>query len=61
MKEVVMNYSDAIVKVHIPDLSQEERSRRMNILKGAAQGLLMDLLKQEGNINNDTNIKKMER
>ena len=61
MKEVVMTYSDAIVKVHIPELSKEERSRRMKQLKGAAQGLLMELMKAEGNINNDTNIKKMER
>ena len=61
MKEVVMTYSDAIVTIHIPELSDEERSRRMKQLKGATQGLLMELMKAEGNINNDTNIKKMER
>jgi hypothetical protein len=62
MKEVVMTYSDAIVTIHIPELSKEERSRRMKQLKGATQGLLMELLKLEGkNINNDKDTKKMER
>lgn len=61
MKEVVMTYSDAVVTIHIPELSKEERSRRMKQLKGAAQGLLMELLRQEGNINNDKDTKKMER
>lgn len=61
MKEVVMTYSDAIVTIHIPELSKEERSRRMKQLKGATQGLLMELLKLEGNISNDKDTKKMER
>lgn len=56
-----MTYSDAVVTIHIPELSKEERSRRMKQLKGAAQGLLMELLRQEGNINNDKDTKKMER
>jgi ribosome recycling factor len=61
MKEVVMTYSDAVVTIHIPELSKEERCRRMKQLKGAAQGLLMELMKVEGNINNDKDKQKMER
>ena len=56
-----MTYSDAIVTIHIPDLSDEERSRRMKQLKGATQGLLMELIKKGNDINNDKDTKKMER
>lgn len=58
MKEVV-RYSNAKVTIHIPKLSQEERKIRLGILKGATQGLLMELMK-EGNINNDKDKQKME-
>lgn len=54
-------YPNAKVTVHIPELSEEERSRRMNILKRAAEGLLMDSIRRERNINNDKDIKKVER
>lgn len=61
MKEVVMTYSDAIVTIHIPELSKEERSRRMKQVEKATQGLLMELIKKGNDINNDKDIKKMER
>lgn len=32
--------SNAIVRVHIPDLTEQERKRRMDIVKAAAAGLL---------------------
>jgi hypothetical protein len=54
-------YPDAKITIHIPELSQEERSRRMKILMGAAQGLLMDSMRTEGKGINDKNTKKMER
>lgn len=56
-----MNYPDAVVTVHIPELSKDERSRRMKQLMGATQGLLMELMKLEGNINNDKDKQTMER
>ena len=56
-----MNYPNAKITIHIPELSQEERSRRMEKLKGATKGLLMELMKQEGNINNDKDKQKMEK
>ena len=59
MEEKTFTYSNAIVKVYIPDLSQEERKRRMEILKKATQGLMIDLMKKGNNIN-DKDIKKVE-
>lgn len=54
-------YPNAKITVHIPELSKEERSRRMKQLERAAQGLLMELIKQERNINNDKDKQKVER
>lgn len=54
-------YPNAKITVHIPELSEEERNRRMKQLERAAQGLLMELIKQERNINNDKITKSMER
>ena len=51
MEEKTFTYSNAIVKVHIPKLNQEERTRRMERLKKATQGLLMELIKKGTNIN----------
>lgn len=49
MEEKTFNYSNAIVRVHIPKLSQEERNRRMERIKKATQGLLMNSMRTEGN------------
>ena len=54
-------YPNAKITVHIPELSKEERNRRMKQLERAAQGLLMELIKQERNINNDKDKQKVER
>ena len=51
MEEKIYTYSNAIVKVHIPKLNQEERKIRMKRLEGATEGLLMELIKKGININ----------
>ena len=57
----IFEYPNARITVHIPELSQEERNRRMNILKRAAEGLLIDSIRTERKSINDKNIKGMER
>jgi len=37
---VTFCYENAIVRVHIPELSEEERKRRMDLIKKAAAELL---------------------
>ena len=45
-KEVkTLTYSNAIVRVHIPDLAEDERNRRMNEVHRAAQQILRGKLK----------------
>lgn len=40
-KEVrTFHYSNAVVRVHIPDLTEEERNRRLEAVKKAAAALL---------------------
>ena len=40
-KEIkTFNYPNAVVRVYIPDLTEEERTRRMNEIKKAASRLL---------------------
>ena len=48
MEEKIYTYPNAIVKVHIPKLDQEEMMERV---KRATQGLLMELMKKGTNIN----------
>ena len=36
----IFNFSGMIVKVHIPELTIEERKKRMDIVKSAAENLL---------------------
>ena len=46
-KEVrVFEFDNAIVRVHIPDLTEEERARRMKILHDAAAALLKKVNKR---------------
>ena len=41
IKEVkTFTYADAIVRVHIPDLAEDERNRRMKEVQRAAQQIL---------------------
>ena len=39
-------YSNAIVRVHIPDLAEEERERRMKAVKIAAENLMKEVIKK---------------
>lgn len=46
-KEVkVFNYPDAVVRVHIPDLAEDERTRRMNTIQKSAESLLKSKYKK---------------
>ena len=46
-KEVrVFEYPNAIVRVHIPDLTEEERAKRMKIIHNAAASLLKEVPKR---------------
>ena len=40
-------YSNAIVRVHIPDLAEEESERRLEIVKMAAAKLMKEVMKNE--------------
>ena len=47
-KEVKMyRYPNAIVRVHIPDLTPEEREKRMKIIADAARNMLKSMEKDE--------------
>lgn len=46
-KEVrVFEYPNAIVRVHIPDISEEENRRRMKLVRKAAEELLKEVHKR---------------
>ena len=46
-KEVrVFEYQNAIVRVHIPDISDEENARRMKLIHKAAEALLKEVHKK---------------
>lgn len=47
-KEVkTFTYPNCIVRVHIPDLTEEERTRRMQRIHDAAADLLKDVMKKQ--------------
>lgn len=47
-KEIkTITYANCIVRVHIPDISEDERSRRMKSIHDAAAALLKDCIKRE--------------
>ena len=41
-------YDNMIVRVHRPDLTEEERKRRMKSIQSAAEKLLLEAMKQKG-------------
>ena len=41
------HYPKGIVRVHIPDLTEEERARRMKIIAGAAAELLKSQMEKD--------------
>ena len=43
----VFKFSNATVRVHIPDLAPEEREKRLNALKKSAELLMREVLKNE--------------
>ena len=47
-KEVkVFEFDNAVVRVHIPDLTEEERSRRMNRIKAAAENMMKGIEREK--------------
>lgn len=47
-KEVkVFEFDNAVVRVHIPDLTEEERSRRMNRIKDAAANMMKGIEREK--------------
>lgn len=48
-KEVrTFTYPNCIIRVHIPDITEEERARRMQRIHDAAAELIMDARKRKG-------------
>lgn len=43
-------YENAIVRVHRPDLTEEERKKRMKSIKRAAEKLLLEAVRQKGKV-----------
>ena len=55
-KEVrVFKYPNATVWVHIPELTDEEREKRLNALKRSTEALLREVLRNENRKIGDTN------
>ena len=47
-KEVkIFEFDNAVVRVHIPDLTEEERSRRMNRIKAAAENMMKGIEREK--------------
>lgn len=44
-------FPNCIARVHIPDLTEEERARRMQIIKNAAEDLMRAVYEHERNLN----------
>lgn len=44
-QEKTFKYPNATVRVHIPDLAEDERQRRMNEIKKSAEKLLKGVIK----------------
>ena len=43
----IYKYSNATVRVHIPDLAPEEREKRLNEVRLSAEMLLREVIKNE--------------
>jgi ribosome recycling factor len=48
----VFKYSNATVRVHIPDLAPEEREKRLKEIKLSAEMLLREVIRNEYNARN---------
>lgn len=47
MQSQEFKYHNAIVRVHIPDLAEDERQKRMKELKRTAEMILKEVIKNE--------------
>lgn len=57
-REQVFKYPNATVRVHIPDLADDERIKREKELKRSAEILLREVIKNEYTIRNDSASKR---
>ena len=54
-KEIkTIEHPNVIVRIHIPDLTDSERARRMKLVHKASEELLKDSMKQKGERNYGT-------
>lgn len=54
-KEIkTFTYPNCIVRVHIPDLTEEERARRMKQIHKSAEALLKEAIRAKGEKKNGT-------
>lgn len=61
-KEVkVFEYPNMIVRVHIPDLTEEERARRMKAVEKAAADLLKEVIANERKRENEQRKKAQDQ
>lgn len=51
----IFNYSNATVRVHIPDLAPEEREKRLKEVKLSAEKLLREVIRSEYSTLNTNN------
>ena len=47
MQSQEFKYANAIVKVHIPDLAEDEKQRRMKEIKCSAEKIIKGVMKNE--------------
>lgn len=57
-REQVFKYPNATVRVHIPDLADDERIKREKELRRSAEILLREVIKNEYTIRNDSASKR---
>lgn len=50
-REQVFHYPNAIVRVHRPDIAEDERAKRMAEIKRSAEMLLREVIRNEYNTN----------
>ena len=50
IKTSVFKYPNMIVRVHFPDISEEENERRMKRIHDAAADVLKEVIRKNGNL-----------
>ena len=56
-REKVYKYPNATVRVHRPDICEEERAKRMKEIKLSAEMLLREMIKNENSTNKQQEAK----